>query len=119
MNNLGLASAMGVPPISLASLLKGEVTHHIGARVGAITMSVQAFINGDVRPGMAQALGTSTASAQALRNSLDRKGAIGVVIGLCIAAPRRKAGEPVRTAGVTSADLGSLGSLDSLDTIDS
>lgn len=98
MSNPTIAASMGVPAMSLTNLLNGEVTHHVGARIGAITMSVQAFINGDVRPGMAQALGTSTAAAQALRNSLDRKGAIGIVIGLCIANAKKATDEVAPTA---------------------
>lgn len=90
MSHLGIASVIGVPAASIARLLQGEVTPHISARVGTMSMTVQAFINGDVKPGMAQALGTSMVAAQELRSSLDRSGAIGVVLGLAIAAGRRE-----------------------------
>ena len=90
MSNLGIASAMGVPAASLARLLNGDVTPHVSARVGTMSMTVQAFINGDVKPGMAQALGTNMVAAQELRSSLDRSGAIGVVLGLAIAAGKKE-----------------------------
>ena len=102
MSHLGISAAMGVPAASLAKLLNGEVTPHVSARVGTMSMSVQAFINGDVKPGMAQALGTSVIAAQELRSSLDRKGAIGVVIGLAIAGGKRERAErPAAAAGAT------------------
>ena len=88
MNHLGIAAAMGVPAASVAKLLKGEVTPHVSARVGTMSMTVQAFINGEVKPGMAQALGTTVVAAQELRSSLDRAGAIGVVIGMAIVGGR-------------------------------
>ena len=90
MSHLGIAAAMGVPAASLARLLNGEVSPHISARVGTMSMTVQAFINGDVKPGMAQALGTTMVAAQELRSSLDRSGAIGVVLGLAIAAGKKE-----------------------------
>ena len=100
MSHLGIAAAMGVPAASVAKLLNGEVTPHISARVGTMSMSVQAFINGEVKPGMAQALGTNVVAAQELRSSLDRKGAIGVVIGLAIAGGKKERAErPVAAAG--------------------
>ena len=105
MSHLGISAAMGVPAASLAKLLNGEVTPHVSARVGTMSMTVQAFINGDVKPGMAHALGTNVVAAQELRSSLDRKGAIGVVIGLAIAGARREraekgAAQPREPAGV-------------------
>ena len=105
MNHLGIAAAMGVPAASVAKLMNGEVTPHVSARVGTMSLSVQAFINGEVKPGMAQALGTNVVAAQELRSSLDRKGAIGVVIGLAIAGGKKdRASRPAATAGAGAAD---------------
>ena len=101
MSHLGIAAAIGVPAASVARLLNGDVTPHISARVGTMSMSVQAFINGDVKPGMAQALGTTMVAAQELRSSLDRSGAIGVVIGLAIAG-----GKAARTEKRAAAPTG-------------
>lgn len=94
---------MGVPAASLARLLNGDVTPHVSARVGTMSISVQAFINGDVKPGMAQALGTTMVAAQELRSSLDRNGAIGVVLGLAIAAGKKdRAAKTAAAAGAAT-----------------
>jgi hypothetical protein len=106
MSHLGIAAAMGVPAASVARLLNGEVTPHVSARVGTMSLSVQAFINGEVKPGMAQALGTNVGAAQELRTALDRKGAIGVVIGLAIAGGKRERAERGATAARTPARTG-------------
>ena len=109
-----LAAAMGVPAASVTRLLNGEVTPHVSGRVGTMSMTVQAFINGDVKPGMAQALGTTLPVAQELRNALDRKGAIGVVVGLAIASAKRDRTERKgETAGAAAGNV-SLGGLDDL-----
>lgn len=104
MSHLGIAAAMGVPAASVAKLLNGEVTPHVSAKVGTMSLSVQAFINGEVKPGMAQALGTNVVAAQELRSALDRKGAIGVVIGLAIAGGRKERAPRAPVAAVGGAD---------------
>ena len=96
MSLVGIAPAMGVPAASVTRLLAGEATPAVSARLGTMTFSVQSFLDGEVRIGMVQALGMSTAAAQALRNSIGREGAIGVVIGLCLARPA------TRPRGVTA-----------------
>lgn len=90
MSLLGLAASMDVPTTSLSRLLRGQADHHVAARIGTMSFSVQAFIDGEVRLGMATALGTNTATASELRSGIDRETAIGIVIGLCAAQPRKE-----------------------------
>ena len=114
MSTSDLAAAMGVPATAVTRLLAGDVTPHVSGRVGTMSMTVQAFINGEAKPGMAQALGTTLPAAQELRNSLDRKGAIGLVVGLAIANARKERAARKPAAAPAGADIDSLGALDDL-----
>lgn len=86
--SFGLESAMGVPLASVEDLLRGHVSSSIAIRLGTVTSAIQDFINGRVGIAMAQVLGTTAANGQNFRNRISREGAIGVVIGLCIARTR-------------------------------
>ena len=112
MSTSDLAAAMGVPAASVTRLLAGDVTPHISGRVGTMSMTVQAFINGEVKPGMAQALGTTLPAAQELRNALDRKGAIGLVVGLAMASAKKD--RAARKAPTAAAGVDAIGGLDDL-----
>ena len=115
MSASDLAGAMGIPAASVTRLFAGDVTPHVSGRVGTMSMNVQAFINGDVKPGMAQALGMTLPAAQELRNSLDRKGAVGLVMGLTLASAKKERAERRATAKVAAvAADASLGGLDDI-----
>ena len=87
MSLLGVAASMGVSEPDLQKLLRGYVTSRVASRVGATQDNVRDFIAGHVGDRMALAMGTRTSAAQDLRDAIDRQGAIGVIIGLCIGKP--------------------------------
>lgn len=85
MSAVGIALAMGVTTRSLEELLAGKASVAVALKLGTLTSSVQDFIDGRVGIGMAHAMGMLASNAQMLRNSIGREGAIGLVIGMCIA----------------------------------
>ncbi len=87
MSLLGVAASMGVSEPDLEKLLRGYVTSRVASRVGTTQDSVRDFIAGHVGERMALALGATTSAAQDLRDAMDRQGAIGVIIGVCIGKP--------------------------------
>ena len=87
MSLLGVAASMGVSEPDLEKLLRGYVTSRVASRVGATQDNVRDFIAGHVGDRMALAMSARTSAAQDLRDAMDRQGAIGVIIGLCIGKP--------------------------------
>jgi plasmid maintenance system antidote protein VapI len=88
MSLLGVATAMGVPTHALEELLRGKVTIPVAVRLGVISSAAQDFVDGRVGISMAQAIGTLASTAQELRNKIGREGAIGLIVGMCIARNR-------------------------------
>ena len=66
-------------------LLRGHVNLSVAIKLGVLVSSLQDFIDGRANIGVAQLLGTLVSDAQELRNRIGREGAIGLVVGLCIA----------------------------------
>ena len=98
MSLLGVAASMGVPEPDLEELLRrGYVTSRVASRVGTSQDSVRDFIAGHVGERMALALGATTSAAQDLRDAIDRQGAIGVIIGLCIGKPHTSSATAARS----------------------
>jgi hypothetical protein len=85
MSLLGVASNLGITQIALQELLSGNVSPSISRKLGTTQRNVKDFIEGKARVGMASAIGVTTHTAQELRDRLDRQGAIGLIIGLCLA----------------------------------
>jgi plasmid maintenance system antidote protein VapI len=85
MTSVGLAIAMGVPHYAADQLLAGRANIAVALKLGVLQHSLQDFINGRASIGMALLLGTLVSNAQELRNKIGRDGAIGLLVGLCIA----------------------------------
>jgi hypothetical protein len=79
-----IASAMGIPLHALEELIAGRSSDAMGARLRTGTELIQEFIDGQAKDGIATAIGAPTAFVQELRDEIGGKGAIGLLIGLCI-----------------------------------
>ena len=98
MSMLGVAASMGVSEPDLQELLRrGYVTSPVALRVGTTQDSVRDFIAGHVSSRMASVMGTTTSAAQDLRDAIDRQGAMGVIIGLCIGKPHTSSATAARS----------------------
>lgn len=82
-----VAAAAGVREGELRDLLHGLAGAGIGARLGVPTRTVQDFIEGTAVTPLAKALGVRTSALQELRDALERRGAIGFVIGAAVERP--------------------------------
>ena len=80
-----IAEAMGVPLHALEELLDGQATDAIAARLRTGSALVQEFIDGKASSGVAAAVGAPPSFVQDLRERLGRDGAIGLLVGLCLA----------------------------------
>lgn len=83
----GVASSMGVVQSELENLLAGYASLGIAKKLGVTRMDLQRFIAGEVSMSMAFALGMLQPQAQALRDRVEREGAIGILMGICVKAP--------------------------------
>jgi plasmid maintenance system antidote protein VapI len=82
----GVASSMGVVQAELEKLLAGQAGVGIAKKLGVSRMDLQRFIAGEVSMSMAYALGMLQPQAQELRDRVERKGAVGVLVGICAKA---------------------------------
>lgn len=82
-----IASSIGLAQSELEKLLAGRAGVGLARKLGVIRMDLQRFISGEVSLSMAYALGMPQPQAQALRDHVEREGAIGILIGICAAAP--------------------------------
>lgn len=73
---------------SVQLLLNGQVTEGIASSLGTTAAALQKFINGQASDGLASAIAINSSELQHLRNDLDKKGAIGFILGLAIALPK-------------------------------
>lgn len=80
-----IAAAMGVPLHALDELLDGHSTEPIAARLRTGSQLVQEFIDGRTSSGVAAAIGAPPIFVQDLRERLGHDGAIGLLVGLCLA----------------------------------
>jgi hypothetical protein len=80
-----IADAMGVPLHALEELLDGHATEAIAARLRTGSQLVQEFIDGKTSSGVAAAVGAPPSFVQDLRERLGHDGAIGLLVGLCLA----------------------------------
>lgn len=79
-----IAGRMNISADGLDHLLKGKATNEIASTVGTATDLVQDFIDGKANAGIASVLGLTVKSTQALRAQVGKRGAIGIIVGLCI-----------------------------------
>ncbi|WP_299461910.1 hypothetical protein [uncultured Microscilla sp.] len=77
-----LATKCGISTNQLQQLLKGKVSASISSKLGVSANTLQAFINGQGCPALANKLGMSSIALKELRQTLDKQGAIGLLIGL-------------------------------------
>jgi len=99
MSLMEIAVRTGVPLMDIEDLVSGAVTEGIAARLGVPLLALQEFVmHGQASAKLAHRLGMSMASAEELARSLVREGAIGLVLGLLLAA--RGAGRKDAVAGV-------------------
>ena len=85
MASVGIASQMGITTAALDDLIKGSVPIGIAARLGTTPASLQDFVNGGTSGALASALGATPAALQELRSEIGQQGAIGLLIGVCVA----------------------------------
>lgn len=85
MSLLGIAAALDVPTRDLEELFSGHVSLGISARTGVLRGSLQQYIDGNANILTAALIGTPRIDAQELRNRIGREGAIGLVLGYCLA----------------------------------
>jgi plasmid maintenance system antidote protein VapI len=82
-----IASSMGLAQSELEKLLVGRAGVGLAKKLGVTRMDLQRFISGEVSLSTAYALGMPQPQAQALRDHVEREGAVGILIGICAAAP--------------------------------
>jgi hypothetical protein len=82
-----IASSMGLSQSELEKLLAGRAGVGLAKKLGVTRMDLQRFISGEVSLSMAYALGMPQPQAQALRDHVEREGAVGILVGICAAAP--------------------------------
>jgi len=80
-----IAEAMGVPLHALDELLDGHSTEAIASRLRTGSQLVQEFIDGRTSSGVAAAIGAPPTFVQDLRERLGHDGAIGLLVGMCLA----------------------------------
>ena len=80
-----IAAAMGVPLHALDELLDGRATDALAARLRTGSELVEEFIDGRASGGVAAAIGAPPTFVQDLRERLGHDGAVGLLVGLCLA----------------------------------
>lgn len=98
MSLLAIAAAMGVSTSDLERLLSGEATIGVADRTGLARRSLQDLIDGRASFGVAPMFHSMAANVQELRDRIGRDGAIGLVVGYCLSAPKPEEAEPVVAA---------------------
>jgi hypothetical protein len=98
MSLMDIALRTGVPLIDIEDLVRGAVTENVAELLGVPQLALEEFIrHGQASSRMAHRLGMSMASAEELARTLGSEGAIGLVLGLMLAA---KASERRHAASV-------------------
>lgn len=90
MNILDLERRLGVSPLAYERLLEGEIPEGVAVLLKTSVKSVQNLVSGESSSGVAAAMGCPIASLETLRRQIGREGAIGLVIGLAVAARLRE-----------------------------
>ncbi len=88
MSLLAIAAAMGVTTSDLERLLSGETTIGVADRTGLARRSLQDLIDGHASFGVAPMFRSLATNVQELRDRIGRDGAIGLIIGYCLTAPK-------------------------------
>jgi hypothetical protein len=78
-----VASRMGVTAVAVQELIAGKVSMAVSSRLKVPTASLQKFVDGSTSVGLSRLMGCTPANLQEVRNAIGRKGAIGLLIGLC------------------------------------
>jgi hypothetical protein len=81
------ASRLGLTEYELRELINGTAHGGVAERLGVSIKDIDGFFEGYVSPEMAAALDMPHAAAQALRDTIDPRGAIGIVVGMCVFKP--------------------------------
>jgi hypothetical protein len=74
---------MGVTSTAVQELISGKVPLAVSSRLKVPTASLQKFVDGSTSVGLGRLMGCTPSNLQELRNAIGRKGAIGLLIGLC------------------------------------
>ena len=82
LNSLASKSSLSLK--GLENLLYGKASNELASLLNTTTSVVQEFMDGKASPGIANVFGISEDTAQELRNRLNKDGAIGVLLGICI-----------------------------------
>jgi len=78
-----VATRMGVTSAAVQELISGRVPLAVSSRLKVTTASLQKFVDGGTSVGLGRVMGCAPSNLQELRNAIGRKGAIGLLIGLC------------------------------------
>ncbi|GGX21392.1 hypothetical protein [Aquimarina muelleri] len=79
-----IAKKHGISIRALNDLNNGNIGESIAKKLGVSIYSLQIFIDGSTSNGLAAKIETTPSSLQRLRNTIGRKGAIGLIFGLLI-----------------------------------
>lgn len=85
MNLVGIAQKTGMPSASLTDLLAGTVRTAVAAKLKTTSSVLQDFLDGKTALSMAQVVGCSSETLTDLRTALGKEGAIGMLLGMCLA----------------------------------
>jgi hypothetical protein len=83
-----IANRMGITSAAVQELMSGKVPMAVASRLKITAASLQKFVDGETSIGLARLIGCSSANLQDLRTAIGRKGAIGLLIGLCSQRPK-------------------------------
>ena len=94
MNLLEVAQRTGVNLADLELLIRGGVPDGIAERLEIPLLSLEEFlVQGYASAKLAHRLGTSMAAAEELGRAVGPEGRIGIVVGLLLSSPQRRAAE--------------------------
>ena len=90
MNMFDLPNRLAISELAYERLLQGEIPEGVATALKANVTSLQNLVDGSGGIAVAAAMGCATESVEALRRHIGREGAIGLLIGLAVAARVRE-----------------------------
>lgn len=82
MNRVNIATKANILEHNLENLLNGKADIGTASALGVVTASLKEFLEGKANISMASKLGLLESELQQLLNRIDKKGAIGFVLGV-------------------------------------
>ncbi|GEM_PF-1225703 len=84
MGDISISMKAGLLTHNLRNLLDGKADLGTAMKLGVMTSSLQQFLDGKANISMASKLGLMTSDLQTLLNSIGKKGAIGLILGMLL-----------------------------------